>query len=60
MFFASTFLLVVVITGLVGFGQLGGLSPEPSQTLFFIFLVAFVAAAVMRAGGSDGGSDDSR
>lgn len=46
---ALTFLVFALIAGVLGFGNIAGISVEIAQILFVIFLVLFIIAAVVNA-----------
>jgi uncharacterized membrane protein YtjA (UPF0391 family) len=46
---ALTFLILAIIAGVLGFGNIAGLSVEIAQILFVVFLVLFIIAAVANA-----------
>lgn len=46
---ALTFLVVAIVSGVLGFGGIAAASVEIAQLLFVIFLVLFVIAATVHA-----------
>lgn len=46
---AITFLVLALIAGVLGFGNIAGLSVEIAKILFVVFLVLFIIAAVANA-----------
>ncbi len=46
---AIEFLIVALIAGLLGFGNLANMSVGIAQIIFFVFLVLFLIAAVVHA-----------
>lgn len=44
---AIIFLVIALIAGFLGLGNIAGVSVEIAQILFFVFLVLFVLAAIM-------------
>lgn len=46
---ALTFLIVALVAALFGFGGIASASAGIAQVLFFVFLVLFVGALVLRA-----------
>lgn len=48
LYWALVFLLVALIAGAFGFGGIASASAGIAQILFFIFLVLFVAALLVR------------
>ncbi len=46
---ALTFLILAIIAGVLGFGNIAGLSVEIAQILFVVFLVLFIIAAIANA-----------
>jgi uncharacterized membrane protein YtjA (UPF0391 family) len=46
---AVTFLVIALISGLLGFGGLATLSVDMARILFMVFVVLFVIASVMHA-----------
>ncbi len=49
---AIMFLVVAIIAAVFGFGGIASASAGIAQILFFVFLVLFVGALIMRAVGS--------
>ncbi|MCE0504678.1 MULTISPECIES: DUF1328 domain-containing protein [unclassified Roseivivax] len=45
---ALTFLVVAIIAGVLGFGGIATASAGIAKILFFVFLILFAAAAIMR------------
>lgn len=46
---ALTFLVLALVAGVLGFGNIAGLSVEIAKILFVVFLVLFIIAAVVNA-----------
>jgi len=46
---ALTFLVVALIAALFGFGGIASASAGVAQVLFFVFLVLFIGALILRA-----------
>ncbi len=46
---AITFLVIALVSGVLGFGNIAGLSTEIARILFVVFLVLFIIAAVANA-----------
>ena len=46
---AVIFLVVAIIAGVLGFGNIAGISTEIARILFVVFLVLFIIAAVANA-----------
>ncbi|TWT59149.1 hypothetical protein KOR42_25380 [Thalassoglobus neptunius] len=43
---AITFLIIALISGLLGFGVVGGVAYTAAKICFFVFLILFVVALV--------------
>lgn len=46
---AVTFLVIALIAGVLGFGNIAGTSTEIARILFFVFLILFIVAALSNA-----------
>jgi uncharacterized membrane protein YtjA (UPF0391 family) len=46
---ALSFLIVALVAAVLGFGGIAAVSVSIAQTIFFVFIVLFVVAALMHA-----------